>query len=332
MITNKKYVLVIILIMSCSINMIAQTNFYYYRGMRIPLIEDDSKVCVNIFKTKGEVCKDFLKDIKVTNKIHDTYFDVFVVRKKELENLFASETWKKDAMPVLLSSCFRTKEGAEVFLTPHINVRLKKEQDIKLLTSYAKRYGLRIVKNDSLMPLWYILSITAETKKNSLEVANALWESGAFAASVPDLCAGKLACSNDPMFNQQWGLYNSNYPDIDISVSSAWNYSTGKNVKIAFLDTGVDIDHLDIASNISNLSYDTESGTTPSVCYGDHGTHCAGIAAAIKDNGIQIAGVAPDADIVSISNTLDDEIDTRQKLADGIIWAYQHGVDVINNS
>ena len=331
MIMNKKFVLFILLFVSCSIGMIAQANFYYYRGMKIPLAEDNNKICVSILKNKGEVDKELLNNDNVIKKIKDADFDIFVIQQSELKKLFASKTWNKGAKSFLLSSCYRTKEGVEVFLTPFLNVRLKKEQDIDVLKSFAERYALRIVRNDSLMPLWYVLSISSETNKNALEVANVLWESGSFAASVPDFRAGKLACSNDPMFNQQWGLNNSSYPSIDISASSAWNYSTGKNVKIAFLDTGVDTDHLDLASNISNLSYDTESESSPSVCYWEHATHCAGIAAATKDNGIQIAGVAPEAEIVSISNLLNDST-SQIKLARGIVWAYQHGVDIINNS
>ena len=182
------------------------------------------------------------------------------------------------------------------------------------------------------MPLWYIVAITQDCNINTVECANLLWESGKFAASVPDLSANDLICSNDPMFNQQWGLYNSSYPDIDISVTSAWNYSTGKSIKIAILDTGVDLNHIDLSSNISSLSYDTETNSSPSIVYRAHGTHCAGIAAAVKDNGIQIAGVAPEATIISISNSLTGTTNSRLKRADGIIWAYQHGADIISNS
>ncbi len=99
-----------------------------------------------------------------------------------------------------------------------------------------------------------------------------------------------------------------------------------------FIDQGVDLNHIDLASNISSLSYDTETNTSPSIVYGKHATHCAGIAAAIKDNEIQIAGVAPEASIVSISNPMTVSTDTPIKLAEGIIWAYQHGVDIISNS
>ena len=92
------------------------------------------------------------------------------------------------------------------------------------------------------------------------------------------------------------------------------------------------MNHIDLATNISNLSYDTETHTSPSIYYGNHATHCAGIAAAIKDNGIHIAGVAPEATIVSISNLMTVSDNTPLNLANGITWAYQNGVDIISCS
>ena len=323
--TRKINILIILLLISCPIGIIAQTSYYYYKGKQIPLTLNDSKVCVSIPKDKGDVRKELLKDIQVLDTIRDDIFDISIIQQSEYNKLSTSKS-------VLFSPSYKTKDGEEVFLTPYINIRLKREQDVGLLTSFAERYGLRIVKQDRFMPLWYILSVSSNTGKNALDVANELWESGYFAASVPDLCSDDLTCSDDPMFNQQWGLHNSDYPGIDISVSSAWAYATGKNIKIAVLDTGVDLNHIDLVSNISDISYDTETDSSPSVVYKNHGTHCAGIAAAVKDNGIQIAGVAPEATIVSISNSLKGTANSQLKRADGINWAYQHGVDIISNS
>ena len=333
MITSKKFILMLLLLISCSISVIAQTNFYYYKGIRIPLTINDNKVCISIPKNRDDISEEIHKNFKELDRITDTDFDIFTIQQSDYKRLSASNSRKKESMPILFSPCYRTTDGTEVYLSPYLNVRLHKEQDINLLSSYAERYGLRIVKRAPYMPLWYILSISTETGKNALEISNTLWESGLFAASVPDLCSDDIACSNDPMFNQQWGLYNSNNPGIDISICNAWNYATGKNVKIAILDTGVDMDHVDLVPNVSSLSYDTESGSSPSVCYGDHATHCAGIAAAVKDNGIQVAGVAPEATIISISNSLMSSTNSQLKRADGIIWAYQNGgVDIISNS
>ena len=325
----------ILLLISCPIGIKAQTSYYYYKGKQIPLTLNESKVCVSIPKDKGGVSKELLKDIQVLDTIRDDIFDIFIIQQSVFKQLSASTSWGKEAKSVMLSPCYRTKEGKEVFLTPYLNVRLKREQDIDLLLSYAERYGLRVVKEVSLMPLWFILSISSETGMNALDVANALWESGIFAASSPDMSSCNLLyCSNDPEFDKQWGLYNSNYAGIDISACNAWDISTGKNVKIAIVDTGIKQNHRDLSDNIiGELSYNTETGLPYYFDEDNHGTHCAGIAAAMKDNETDVAGVAPEAKIIPIYSSLDDRRTNLQtELASGIEWAYEVGADIISCS
>lgn len=331
MIASKKYNLIVLFFL-CSIHVMAQEAFYYYKGNKIPLIVNESKVCISIPKEFGRISESILDNVKEQGIINDDFFDIYILLLSDYKHLTHLDFWQEAQKNVITSSCYFTENKEEVFLSPYLNIRLKEEQDLDLLNSFAKEYSLKIIKRDSLMPLWYILSITQECKKNALEYANIIWESGKFAASVPDLCSDNDLCSNDPLFYLQWGLQNNVYTGIDISVTSAWNYSTGKNIKIGILDTGVDLNHSDLISNISSLSFDTETNSSPSMVYANHGTHCAGIAAAVKDNGIMIAGVAPDAKIVSISNSYYATTCSQIKRANGIIWAYQNGVDVISNS
>ena len=324
--------MVILIIILCSTNAIAQTDYYYYKGNKIPLLLNENKVCLSISKDRQNTIKRIFANVKVLKKIEDDDFDIIVILQSEFEKLTSLDSWKEDAKSVILSHSYFTTDKTEVYVTPYLNIRLQKEQDIDLLTLYAKQYGIKIVKQDPLMPLWYILAVNQNCDMNTVECANRIWESGKFAASVPDLCSDDMTCSNDPMFNQQWGLQNSINTGIDISASAAWNYATGKYVKIAIVDTGVDMTHVDLVSNISNLSYDAETNTSPSVVYRYHATKCAGIAAAVKDNNIHIAGVAPEAEIVSISANIEYSTNIALKLANGITWAYQHGVDIISNS
>lgn len=336
--TSKRYYLMILFIISCSIQIIGQTDYYYYKGKKIPLTLNENKVVVSIRKDNKKACERIHANVKVLNTIKDETFDIVIITRSDYEKLTSLDSWKEDAKSVLLNPSFFTEQKKEVFASPHLNVLLQKKEDIDMLVLYAKQYKLKIVRNMPSMPLWYILSLTLDSEHNTLECAKELSESGRFAASVPDLCSDNMVCSNDPLFNYQWGLNNtsSGYSDIDISAPYAWEHATGKYVKIAILDTGVDTAHVDLSPNIGIYSYDTETGTSPSQLYGDHGTHCAGIATAVKDNGIQIAGVAPDATIVPISSTLIEENcyieDLPLKLADGITWAYQHGADIISNS
>ena len=329
---RRKLFMVILITILCSTNAVAQTDYYYYKGDKIPLLLNENKVCLSISKDRQNTIKRILANVKVLEKIEDDDFYIIVVLQSEFERLTTLESWKEDAKSVILSHCYITTDETEVYATPYLNIRLQKEQDIDLLTLYAKQYGIKIVKQDPLMPLWYILAVNQDCDMNTVECANKIWESGKFAASVPDLCSDDMTCSNDPLFNQQWGLQNSINTGIDISASDAWNYATGNHVKIAILDEGVDTTHIDLAPNISNLSYDAETNTSPSDVYGNHGTICAGIAAAAKDNSIHIAGVAPDAEIVPISFKMGRATNRGLASADGITWAYQHGVDIISNS
>ena len=330
----KKYIFILLLLVFCFTNAIAQTTYYYYKGNKIPLSIDKDKVCLSVPKSVGFRSKAILKDVQILDTIRDADFEISIIQRSNLKKLSSSDLWKEDANSILLSSCYRTNEGKEVVLTPYLSVRLKRAQDVNLLSLHAEKYGLKIVRNSPLMPLWYVLSITSKTGKNALETANALWESGDFAASRPDLSFdNKEFCSNDPKFDEQWGLYNSTNPGIDISICNAWNYATGKFVKIAIVDSGVDYYTIDLEGNISNLSFDTESQSSPSRVYDDHGTRCASIAAAKRNNYRDIAGVAPDATIIPISTVTNGYTAYfSYKMACGIRWAYEHGADIISCS
>ena len=325
--------MMILFIISCSIHTIAQTDYYYYKGKKIPLTLNDKKICVNMYRDNKDVSERIRANVQVLDTIRDETFESFVISRSDFKKLTSLRFWEEDVKSVILTSSYYTKNNKEVFASPYFYVKLKKEEDIDLLTSYAETYGFEIVKQNSFMPLWYILAVTQDCDKNVLQCANTLWESGDFAASEPDLCSKNLTCSNDPLFNQQWGLHNSVHPNIDISVESAWNYATGKNIKIAILDDGVVRNHKDLESNIGSLYYDALYDSTSDYrVYGEHGTHCAGIAAAVKDNGKLIAGVAPEATIVPISNSLDVLWQHSVKWANGINWAVENDVDVLSCS
>lgn len=154
---------------------------------------------------------------------------------------------------------------------------------------------------------------------------------------------------NDPLFSPyQWGLHNEGQticygsgspslvcyssitPDADIDAVEAWQITTGAPVKIAVLSTGVELDHPDLAANITlDGAYDfVNEDDDPS---DDHwqGTFQAGIAAAVTNNQRDIAGVAWGARVLPIK-VLDSAGDgSWATIARGIIRAADAGAPII---
>ena len=189
------------------------------------------------------------------------------------------------------------------------------------------------------MPLWFILSFKNSAFNNSLEATDYFYKTGLFADIDPAFVfIPKLNCANDPQFNDLWGLQKG----AGIDVCHAWTIATaeGAGVKVAIVDHGIDRTHNDLKANLHDSSYDAKSQTSPSVFTPglSHGTHVMGIVAGVKDNNLQIVGVAPQAKILEVSHTLPVANNTASydtlsaQLASGISWAVQQGADIINCS
>lgn len=110
--------------------------------------------------------------------------------------------------------------------------------------------------------------------------------------------------SNDPDYKRQYGVAQVNAPSV-------WAQKTrGAGVTIAIVDSGVDLDHPDLkgklvagrdfADSDNNADDDSELNDSDGKSVKGHGTHVAGIAAAITDNKVGVAGVAPDAKIMPL--------------------------------
>jgi subtilisin family serine protease len=207
------------------------------------------------------------------------------------------------------------------------------------------RYYIEISNNQ---PNGYIPSLTLRIDTNTFDETTIL--------------------GNDPLLPQQWYLFNNGSgnesllgqlaggiaANVDILAPEAWGISRdATKTVIAVVDTGVDILHPDLASNIWENEdeipgngidddtngyiddingwnfYDNSSNPSPNADTGSHGTHVAGIIGAKGNNGVGVSGVAWDARIMAInSSTGGRGIDGGK----GIEYALDNGANIINMS
>ncbi len=167
---------------------------------------------------------------------------------------------------------------------------------------------------------------------------------------------------NDTSFNNQWGLYNNGQiiygwwgiAGADINAVNAWNISTGSsNVVIAVLDTGIDLNHIDLQGNlwinrgeIPNDGIDNDNNGYIDDYYGwdffnndndpsddnGHGTSIAGVIAAVGNNSQGITGVMWNAQIMTLKFLDKYGYGTDEDALDAILYANKMGAHVINNS
>ncbi len=133
--------------------------------------------------------------------------------------------------------------------------------------------------------------------------------------------AAQSPATDDPLLDQQPGL-------TALSLPEAWSTSTGEGVTIAVLDSGVDADHPDLADHLLPGRDIVDDDDTPTDGFGS-GTHAAGLAAAVTDNGEGIAGAAPDAMVLPVRVLDDQGVGSPETLASGIAWAAGEQAGVI---
>jgi subtilisin family serine protease len=115
-----------------------------------------------------------------------------------------------------------------------------------------------------------------------------------------------------------------------IQADEAWSTSRGKGVKVAILDTGIDIDHPDLDDNLAGCqnfiswyrNCDDDNG---------HGTHVAGIIAA-EDNDFGVVGVAPEARLYALKVLNRNGSGYLSDILEALDWAITNDMDVVSMS
>ena len=132
---------------------------------------------------------------------------------------------------------------------------------------------------------------------------------------ISDISSSKSIQSFDDSYpSQRWGVSK-------IEAPQAWQIAEGnQSIIVAVLDTGIDEDNPDLADKLVAEVNFTDSSTSDDL-YG-HGTHMAGT----------IAAIAPECQLLNVKVVDDTGRCEASVVAKGIIWAVDHGAEVINVS
>lgn len=138
---------------------------------------------------------------------------------------------------------------------------------------------------------------------------------------------------NDPAMSnasQSWYLKAIRAPQAwDISKAYAEN---AKKVTVAIVDNGFNLNHPELKSKVV-MPYNVWKHSKDVYAHSvDHGTHVAGTALAIANNGIGISGIAPDCAFMPIQVADNQDRITTTSVLDGILYALYQGADVVNVS
>jgi thermitase len=133
---------------------------------------------------------------------------------------------------------------------------------------------------------------------------------------------------NDPLVSQQWG-WDAIQGDKVHELLKSTGARPRKKAIVAIIDSGVESLHPDLQGQF--LKSNAQNDSDPL----GHGTHCAGIAGAVSNNGVGVASLLPDASYVQITsirvmNAMG--VGSQQATIQGMIKAADMGVDVISMS
>jgi subtilisin family serine protease len=170
-------------------------------------------------------------------------------------------------------------------------------------------------------------------------IANRLSADAAIRYVEPNYRRKLFAEPDDPLYLQMYGLNNVRQTDgtlgADIRAPEAWETTAGNtNVVIAVMDTGVKLDHADLAANLVpgyDFGDDDPDPSPDQIAGVEHGTHVAGTIGACGDNGLGVAGVNWNSKLMplKVATVGVDELGLEVAVlsSDAILAALEYAVD-----
>ncbi|MBU2461519.1 S8 family serine peptidase, partial [bacterium] len=209
-----------------------------------------------------------------------------------------------------------------------VKVKPKRAVSVTNLKAMGKSFGIVSVKRafEKIEEEKFasVYRIKFSEKQDVFKVIEAYKKNSDIAYAEPNYIRKALLYPNDPSFDNQWGLDT-------IKAEEGWDITMGTNsITIAIIDTGIDLDHADIFSTgtpfsvaspkiIKGLDY-VNNDEIPDDDHG-HGSHVAGIASALTNNGTGGAGVAGNCRLLALKVLDSNGYGYDSDIADAILAA-----------
>jgi thermitase len=248
--------------------------------------------------------------------------------------------------PALLRSQSAAVPGGKVFNTdarPRVlpNQAIVKVRNAQLFLQSLSRAGARAVDSFDLDTRVYLVESASRNSEDLVrqfsQDPNVEFAQPNYLISIAQNIApasrgnGRPAMSapNDPLYGQQWHLPH-------VGALDAWSAGGlgNRELIVSVVDTGVDYNHPDLKANtIKGKDFTKESpdGLDPIDSFG-HGTHVAGIIAAVANNGEGVAGAAPNVKILAVKVLSAKGGGSLFAIAGGIKHSVDMGAKIINLS
>lgn len=250
--------------------------------------------------------------------------------------------------------------GIDQVLVNEFIVQFKSQASKEKIAQSLDKKNAKIVEEDTKIDNMYTIKFTGKSAKEALAISNEYYNDPLVEFIEPNFIrvypprpmikseeikeAGPAPAviPGDTYYSKQWYLNNtgsSGVADADIDGPEAWDIHKGSaEIIVGIIDEGVDTTHKDLKDKIVT-PYDATDGDDNQEpnSWDGHGTACAGIAAAMTNNGIGIAGVGWNVRIMPVrvaytSHRGGDWITTNAIIADGIRTAVNRGAHVLSCS
>ncbi|PKK83609.1 MAG: hypothetical protein CVT49_07585 [candidate division Zixibacteria bacterium HGW-Zixibacteria-1] len=277
-------------------------------------------------------------------------FNVYHVNEGvNIDSLLDSLNSRPDILFAL--PAFTDQYGTIYKLNDHLVTRIRDSITSQVLDSVINANSLELEKGPNIYTGCCVYKLSANTGNSVIAISNDLVESGISVYAHPSFVEADDFASipNDSLYHFQYFLQNNGdyggNPMIDIDIEKAWDISTGnQDLIIAIIDNGCVSWHEDFDYELSsetegydiigddikheNPDYDPRPGVLQ-----NHGVACQGIIYGTLNNGMGIAGIAPNCQLLPIKCSDNNGYNGYPNhYHDAIVHAVVHGAKIVSCS